>query len=276
MEITSLEKNKIYKRTLLQDHFGGQRQGGISTPAGRNYILIFSGDMGEQYGYRDGWDEDGIFNYTGEGQVGDMEFIRGNKAILEHQENGKEILLFSYVSTGMVKFVDFMILTGHHFGTTPDRNGNDRQAIVFELTPRNNFESIGSNQNITSTMGALSLDELRKKAIEDSGSSSANSPKKRKSNSYNRSEAVKEYVLKRANGVCESCDKPAPFITAAGKPYLEPHHIKRISDGGPDHPEWVIAICPNCHKEAHYSGDAEKIKVQHREKVLRIEKNLSN
>jgi len=39
--------------------------------------------------------------------------------------------------------------------------------------------------------------------------------------------------------------------------------------------EWVIAICTNCHKEAHYSGEADQIKNQHREKVLQIEQRLA-
>ncbi len=48
---------------------------------------------------------------------------------------------------------------------------------------------------------------------------------------------------------------PAPFRTSEG-PYLEPHHVRRLSDGGPDHPRWVIALCANCHGRAHYSEDA--------------------
>jgi 5-methylcytosine-specific restriction protein A len=62
--------------------------------------------------------------------------------------------------------------------------------------------------------------------------------------------------LERASGVCEACKLPAPFLTVDGKPYLEPHHIRRLSDGGPDHPLWVIAVCANCHRRAHYSSDA--------------------
>src|ERR1700746_1774493 len=23
---------------------------------------------------------------------------------------------------------------------------------------------------------------------------------------------------------------------------------RRLSDGGPDHPRWVVAVCPNCHR----------------------------
>ncbi|WP_442870450.1 HNH endonuclease [Aneurinibacillus sp. Ricciae_BoGa-3] len=28
--------------------------------------------------------------------------------------------------------------------------------------------------------------------------------------------------------------------------------MRRLSDGGPDNPEHLAAICPNCHIEAHY------------------------
>ncbi|MCH7921233.1 MAG: hypothetical protein IIC50_25095 [Planctomycetes bacterium] len=28
-----------------------------------------------------------------------------------------------------------------------------------------------------------------------------------------------------------------------------------LADGGPDHPRWVAAVCPNCHKRVHYGKD---------------------
>ncbi|NRR20986.1 HNH endonuclease [Brevibacillus sp. MS2.2] len=71
-----------------------------------------------------------------------------------------------------------------------------------------------------------------------------------------RSRAVKLYLLKRANGVCEAYGSKAPFIDTKGDPFLEVHHTRRLSDGGPDHPEWVAAICPNCHRRAHYGLDS--------------------
>lgn len=71
-----------------------------------------------------------------------------------------------------------------------------------------------------------------------------------------RSKAVHEYVLKRADGTCEGCHNPAPFRKKSGGPYLEPHHTKRVADDGPDHPENVIGLCPNCHRRAHSSVDA--------------------
>ncbi len=68
---------------------------------------------------------------------------------------------------------------------------------------------------------------------------------------------MKNYVLARAKGRCEGCKKPAPFIRLDGSPYLEPHHIRRVSDGGPDNPAFVIALCPNCHRLVHAGRDGK-------------------
>ena len=60
-------------------------------------------------------------------------------------------------------------------------------------------------------------------------------------------------VLKRANGICAVCSQKAPFLRRSnGTPYLEVHHWKRISDGVEDTIENAAALCPNCHREAHY------------------------
>jgi hypothetical protein len=88
-----------------------------------------------------------------------------------------------------------------------------------------------------------------------------------------RSRAIRIYAVRRANGRCEACDAPAPFITPQGHPYLESHHITRVSDGGPDHPQAVIALCPNCHRRAHYSVDAHTFK-QQLEGIIRRKEGL--
>jgi 5-methylcytosine-specific restriction protein A len=81
-------QGQIYKRSDIQDRFGGQRQGGISTPANSPIILVFTSTGGEQFGYRDDW-HSGIFYYTGEGQIDDMQFKCGNKAIRDHADDGR-------------------------------------------------------------------------------------------------------------------------------------------------------------------------------------------
>jgi 5-methylcytosine-specific restriction protein A len=65
-------------------------------------------------------------------------------------------------------------------------------------------------------------------------------------------------VLARAAGVCECCSVAAPFVTANGEPFLEPHHTRRLSDGGPDDPRLVGAVCPNCHREIHHGAKGQE------------------
>lgn len=60
-------------------------------------------------------------------------------------------------------------------------------------------------------------------------------------------------VLERAQGYCEGCKSPAPFISRArNEPYLEVHHRIRLADGGDDTVDNAIALCPNCHRKMHF------------------------
>ena len=48
--------------------------------------------------------------------------------------------------------------------------------------------------------------------------------------------------------------------------------MTRRADDGPDHPAHVIALCPNCHRRAHYAGDAKAFNTVLKRKVKAIEK----
>ena len=87
-----------------------------------------------------------------------------------------------------------------------------------------------------------------------------------------RSAAIHRYVLSRADGACEGCGRQAPFRNGKGIPYLEPHHTTRLSDEGPDHPARVIALCPNCHRRAHYSQDCADFNASLKKKLGRLER----
>lgn len=100
------------------------------------------------------------------------------------------------------------------------------------------------------------LAELLKKAL-DQVSSEA-SPEERLRNYYQRSDYIRRYALKRAGGRCEGCGEDAPFQGKTGAPYLEVHHLKWLSDEGPDAPENVIALCPVCHSRVHNGIDGEE------------------
>ncbi|CAI2473477.1 Uncharacterised protein [Serratia proteamaculans] len=53
--LEKLEKGILYKRKDLHDLYGGQEQGGISAPKEFPVIFIFTGEIGETHGYKDGW-----------------------------------------------------------------------------------------------------------------------------------------------------------------------------------------------------------------------------
>jgi 5-methylcytosine-specific restriction protein A len=62
-------------------------------------------------------------------------------------------------------------------------------------------------------------------------------------------ESARRAVL-RSEGHCENprCTGEPQDITDAGHPILEVDHIQDLANGGPDHPEQMIALCPNCHE----------------------------
>ena len=87
----------------------------------------------------------------------------------------------------------------------------------------------------------------------------------RMSGSYVRDEKVRRAVLKRANGKCEfgSTDTLSPscitFLKRDGTPYLETHHVIKLSEQGRDKESNVIALCANHHREAHFGQNWEAL-----------------
>jgi 5-methylcytosine-specific restriction protein A len=243
--------------------FGGQWQGGISTPSDLPVVFLFSGDSGDQYGYADTFRPlDGLFLYTGEGQIGDMNLQRGNASIVNAERDGKRIHLFQNAKKGYVTYLGEVAYVGHHTETRPDRDGNERKAIVFELALESSQQgnlAVNESQPLSlpakESLTSKTLSELRALAVLTSGRGVSASMRKQVCKL--RSEAVKEYARRRAKGRCEGCEAVAPFKTKKGRPYLEPHHLTRLADDGPDHPENVIALCPTCHRRAHHAADAE-------------------
>src|ERR1700754_1786479 len=76
------EEGKVYNRRAdIHARFGGQQQGGIITPSQHPLVIIITGEEGLEHGYADRTRDDGVFEYFGEGQVGDMMLQRGNLAI---------------------------------------------------------------------------------------------------------------------------------------------------------------------------------------------------
>ena len=59
---------RVYNRRRdIHERYGGQPQGGISTPAKHPVIFAFTGASGARHGYVDEWTADGALRYFGEG-----------------------------------------------------------------------------------------------------------------------------------------------------------------------------------------------------------------
>ncbi len=242
------DRGRVYNRRQdIHARFQGQQQGGIITPRNHAVVIVITGEEGLQHGYGDRLRDDGAFEYFGEGQVGDMQMLRGNASVANHSVHGKSLLLFRKSQAGL-QFLDEMVYDTHHFEPARDREGNIRRAVVFELWP---IETVRAE--IPEPVAIASLEGLRRRALEASQEVPGRAP--RLTSVFERSAAVRDYVVARAQGVCEGCNSPAPFLRPNGVPYLEPHHIQRLTDGGPDHPKLVIALCPNCHRRVHYGAD---------------------
>ena len=74
-----------------------------------------------------------------------------------------------------------------------------------------------------------------------------------------RSSIVANIVKERAAGVCQLCNKPAPFYNKSGEAYLECHHVKWIARGGADEVYNAVALCPNCHRKMHVLDEADDV-----------------
>ncbi len=59
-------------------------------------------------------------------------------------------------------------------------------------------------------------------------------------------DAAKRHVYARSNGVCE-----AMIVGVCTYRAREVHHVLRRSQGGTDHPDNLVDLCPDCHRWVH-------------------------
>ncbi|MCJ1686765.1 YDG/SRA domain-containing protein [Rathayibacter sp. VKM Ac-2927] len=135
---TLVEGDQVLRRAVHRA-YGGQQQGGIATPKSLGEIFIFTDPAkGARYGYDrfEGLREDGSYSYTGEGQIGDQVFLRGNLALRDAAVTNRVIRLFTVQGTSVTYIGAFT--TGdptYRYETIPDTEGTLRRGIIFTLVP---------------------------------------------------------------------------------------------------------------------------------------------
>jgi len=88
---------------------------------------------------------------------------------------------------------------------------------------------------------------------------------------FNRDPAVKAWVLQESNGFCELCNDKA-FLKSNNDPYLEVHHLRKLSDNGSDTISNSVAICANCHRKLHYAHNKDELLNNFYSRIQRLKK----
>jgi 5-methylcytosine-specific restriction endonuclease McrA len=62
--------------------------------------------------------------------------------------------------------------------------------------------------------------------------------------------------LKRErNYTCERCEEPTSWLTRAGEPYVEVHHLIPLGENGFDDEGNLVVLCSDCHRFFHHSHE---------------------
>ena len=130
-----LKSGETIRRVDLHNRLGGRRQGGISPSKQSPNVFLFTDQArGALHGYiYDGASEDGLYHYTGEGQHEDQRMVQGNRAIRDHQSEGRALHLFD-ASDGVATYLGEFEYVDDYSADAPEiENGSIRSVIVFRL-----------------------------------------------------------------------------------------------------------------------------------------------
>lgn len=158
-----------------------------------------------------------------------MTYDRGNRALGEHQKEGRELHVFRKEKNGLVTYLGQYIHRESFRETLPDREGNDREGIRFKLNPINEVEV---DSPVALPEGNSTPERTR-------------SVGKR----VQRDEKLVQEIKRLYTDTCQLCGDRRLQGDDIGYSYV--HHIKPLArqHDGPDVPENVIVLCPNHHDD---------------------------
>ncbi|UHS60595.1 HNH endonuclease [Agrobacterium vaccinii] len=248
------------RRVDIKATFGGDRFQGISHSNDEDTVIVVSDPHGNKYGYRDHFLPDGSYEYYGQRAQRGRAWRNNNHQIRDHMQVGRSILLF-FKENGEYRFDGEWFYNGYR-EIEVVRDGARVQQVIFNLV---RGEALGQDalEEIVEAYDAEPDEVLRQRAIDAGNQRPADRGER---NVYHRAAAITAHVLRRAQGVCECCNEPAPFNNRRGQPYLECHHVDRRADNGPDDIYSVIALHPLCHVAIHraHDGDDRNNAVRHK------------
>jgi 5-methylcytosine-specific restriction protein A len=241
----------VGSRQLQTGVIWGERQPGCT-------IITSGGRHGRKAGYFDEKNIDGSWKYFGQGQSGDHSSSNAaNRKLLDATDSVLLFLTREPTSAEIrlkgnyrksFKFQGAFNVCGYEI-VIPDAGSRQGDKLFrFQLIPVVDEHYFTDREDTESTDIAILRNRLLSQPQKlDIGISIA---------AYRlRSRQIRKYAILRSRGRCEACGAPPPFVDDNGQGFLEVHHITRLADDGIDSPENIAAICPNCHRRAHYSVD---------------------
>lgn len=130
--VGELQIGKTYSRPALHDRYGGNRYTAISPCADHPYVFVFTKPSRGEWSHEFRGE---TFVYTGEGTEGDMEMTGGNEAIRTHSQAGRELHVFDTLENDDISYLGAFECRDWFRTQLPDKNGEQREAIRFELEP---------------------------------------------------------------------------------------------------------------------------------------------
>lgn len=214
-----LQPGQKVKRTALHRTYGGREQGGISPSAKSPNVFLFTDpNSGVSHGYIfDGGCDDGLYDYTGEGQSGDQLMVQGNRAIRDHQIEGRELHLFD-ASGKSLTYVGQFEYADHYLAEAPQKGSTEeRSVIVFRLHPMGRTIEVAS-----SPVKEIRREPVRRLPVEQLLTEQTlvkpnNTPYKAKRREQKLVRRFMDSLIDEGHDVCRlqlwPKDEPAPFLS---------------------------------------------------------------
>lgn len=263
--IEDLIVGNIYSNSEIANTFKCSSMGGMRRSKETNSLVLIA--KHNKPLYDDQWTDDGILNYTGMGTENDQSISYAqNKTLVIAEKEGIKVYLFEsykdneYYYDGQVKLIG-----APYQSEETDINGKIRKVIKFPLKRIEQTKPLLIDIEDIENSEKEKLKEVRKlNSIEIKNKAKiANfenvTIKEVKTIYRERNQYISEYTKERANGICDLCEKEAPFKDKNGRPYLESHHVITLAENGPDAIYNTVAICPNCHRKIHVLHQKEDI-----------------
>ncbi|GAA2748329.1 HNH endonuclease signature motif containing protein [Kitasatospora cinereorecta] len=263
--------DRFEKREAIFNRYGGQKVAGIG--ALRDGILnCFSKDNGP---YRDGRIEgtDWIA-YVGDGQVGDQTLTFGNKQLAGHQDALRPLRFWHKPVDGQFTFESWVVVAQWRQQWGRDRNGDRRKEFVWVLAPvpsplrdewptelvaileaeRGVLHDDAEDVVPPDVMGSELTPAQKYRSLCRAARTTTERRRGQRTSlslveRQLRSTAARAAVILRSQGTCENpdCLGHSSELTEKGEPILEVDHVNGLARSGEDEPEFMIALCPNCH-----------------------------